>query len=158
MWCNKLLYFDIITIWEYMCVSTSWMHIYEYLILLCKIGCDTHGVRSVCPRSRPWNDQLHLQGLHTKSPLWPETGVWSPCLGKGHFNGPGNSSCSLSCHCYVEGGTHYPKWSVIPTLPEKDRNEWSFQVLYVDWTQYTVWEEDDGIGNVLGAHDLLYGN
>ena len=23
-----------------MCVSTSWAHIYEYLILLCKIGCD----------------------------------------------------------------------------------------------------------------------
>ena len=24
-----------------MCVWTSWAHIYEYLILLCKIGCDS---------------------------------------------------------------------------------------------------------------------
>jgi hypothetical protein len=41
MRCNKVLYFDIIAIWYYMCVWTSsWAHIYEYLILLCKIGCD----------------------------------------------------------------------------------------------------------------------
>ena len=41
MRCNKVLYFDIITIRGYMCVWISWAHIYEYLILLCKIGCDT---------------------------------------------------------------------------------------------------------------------
>ena len=40
MRCNKVLHFDIITIWDYMCVWTSWAHIYEYLVLLCKIGCD----------------------------------------------------------------------------------------------------------------------
>ena len=42
MWCNKVLYFDIIAIWDYMCVWTSRAHIYEHLVLLCKIGCDNH--------------------------------------------------------------------------------------------------------------------
>ena len=40
MRCNKVLYFDIIAIWDYMCVWTSWAHIYEHLVLFCKIGCD----------------------------------------------------------------------------------------------------------------------
>ena len=38
MRCNKVLYFDIFTICDNMCVWTSWAHIFEYLVLLSKLG------------------------------------------------------------------------------------------------------------------------
>jgi len=38
MRCNKVLYFDIITICDNMCIWTSWVHIFEYLVLLSKLG------------------------------------------------------------------------------------------------------------------------
>jgi hypothetical protein len=51
MQCNKVLYSDIIAIWDYMCV---WAHIYEYLILLCKIGCDSEAHRQWIWRGGGW--------------------------------------------------------------------------------------------------------
>jgi hypothetical protein len=115
-------------------------------------------VCSICLASWPWSDWLHLQGPHTKSHLWPERRDWSHCLGKGYFGWYGNSSCGLSCHCHVERGTHYPKWAAVLAFPGKDGDEWSFQVLYVVCTKYSVQEEDDRVGDVVGTHDPLYGS
>ena len=42
MRCNKYFTLILLQFVIYVCVWTSWAHIYEYLVLLCKIGCDNH--------------------------------------------------------------------------------------------------------------------
>ena len=39
MRCNKYFTLILLQFVIYVCVWTSWAHIYEYLVLLCKIGC-----------------------------------------------------------------------------------------------------------------------
>ena len=41
MRCNKYFTLILLQFVIYVCVWTSWAHIYEYLVLLCKIGCDS---------------------------------------------------------------------------------------------------------------------
>ena len=40
MQCNRYFTLILLQFVIYVCVWTSWAHIYEYLVLLCKIGCD----------------------------------------------------------------------------------------------------------------------
>ena len=40
MRCNKYFTLILLQFVIYVCVWTSWAHIYEYSVLLCKIGCD----------------------------------------------------------------------------------------------------------------------
>ena len=40
MRCNKYFTLILLQFVIYVCVWTSWAHIYEYFVLLCKIGCD----------------------------------------------------------------------------------------------------------------------